>query len=52
MSILFNTIYCSQAEKDRELRAIRKLQLEEEAAIMKNVPEWKVGASVFKFKAE
>eukprot|EP00270_Netrium_digitus_P006569 TRINITY_DN19152_c0_g1_i1.p1 TRINITY_DN19152_c0_g1~~TRINITY_DN19152_c0_g1_i1.p1 ORF type:complete len:145 (-),score=50.44 TRINITY_DN19152_c0_g1_i1:200-634(-) len=36
-----------QAEEDARFVRERKKQLEEEAELMKNVPGWKVGASVY-----
>ncbi|KAJ8274068.1 hypothetical protein COCON_G00086930 [Conger conger] len=36
-----------QAEKDRRTLRIMRENLEEEARIMKDVPDWKVGESVF-----
>nr|7VBL_W Chain W, NADH dehydrogenase [ubiquinone] 1 alpha subcomplex subunit 13 [Sus scrofa]7VBP_W Chain W, NADH dehydrogenase [ubiquinone] 1 alpha subcomplex subunit 13 [Sus scrofa]7VC0_W Chain W, NADH dehydrogenase [ubiquinone] 1 alpha subcomplex subunit 13 [Sus scrofa]7VWL_W Chain W, NADH dehydrogenase [ubiquinone] 1 alpha subcomplex subunit 13 [Sus scrofa]7VXS_W Chain W, NADH dehydrogenase [ubiquinone] 1 alpha subcomplex subunit 13 [Sus scrofa]7VY9_W Chain W, NADH dehydrogenase [ubiquinone] 1 al len=36
-----------QAEKDRRVLQMLRENLEEEAIIMKDVPDWKVGESVF-----
>lgn len=36
-----------QAEKDRRVLQLLRENLEEEAVIMKEVPDWKVGESVF-----
>ncbi|KAM9105186.1 NADH dehydrogenase [ubiquinone] 1 alpha subcomplex subunit 13 isoform 1-T1 [Megaptera novaeangliae] len=36
-----------QAEKDRRVLQVLRENLEEEAIIMKDVPDWKVGESVF-----
>ncbi|XP_035525950.1 NADH dehydrogenase [ubiquinone] 1 alpha subcomplex subunit 13 isoform X2 [Morone saxatilis] len=36
-----------QAEEDRRVLRMMKENLEEEAVLMKNVPGWKVGESVF-----